>query len=210
MSEENMSPAESAGEAPSNDNEGMGGGSSSSKVKTIIIAVVVLALAAVAFAMINRQSGSRAEEAGESTGAGENAVSPESAAVPAESAADASEQPKVAAPADQAVPTEGAVVTFTDAGYAPATITVKQGESVTFKNEGTAATWPASAMHPTHAVYPGSGIEKCGTDEQAGIFDACRGLNAGESWSFQFNEIGDWKYHDHLNPTKFGAIIVES
>ena len=69
-------------------------------------------------------------------------------------------------------------------------------------------TWPAAALHPTHTVYPGSDIKKCGTSEAVGIFDACRGLKSGESWSFQFNEVGTWKYHNHLTPTQFGRITV--
>jgi len=77
-----------------------------------------------------------------------------------------------------------------------------------FKNESANPTWPASAMHPTHTVYPGSDIQKCGTPEAGKIFDACRGLNTGETWSFQFNEVGKWNFHDHLNAGKFGSIIV--
>ena len=64
-------------------------------------------------------------------------------------------------------------------------------------------------MHPTHKVYPGSDIEKCGTAEESNIFDACRGLKEGESYEFTFNEKGSWRYHDHLNIKNTGSIIVE-
>ena len=64
-------------------------------------------------------------------------------------------------------------------------------------------------MHPTHTAYPGSGIEKCGTDEEEGIFDACKGLEEGESFSFVFNEAGSWNYHNHLSPGQFAKVIVE-
>ncbi len=101
------------------------------------------------------------------------------------------------------------VITFTDAGYSPSSLTVKAGETVTFKNVGSKPTWPASAMHPTHKVYPGSGIEKCGTSEEGKIFDACRGVAPGGSWSFTFHEVGEWKYHDHLNSGIFGTIVVQ-
>ena len=69
--------------------------------------------------------------------------------------------------------------------------------------------WPASALHPTHTVYPGSDIQKCGTSEGDKIFDSCTGLNKGESFSFTFNEKGDWRYHDHLNPNLNGVITVQ-
>jgi plastocyanin len=45
--------------------------------------------------------------------------------------------------------------------------------------------------------------------EQDKIFDACRGLNQEESWSFIFNEIGEWYYHDHLNSSWKGEIVVK-
>lgn len=101
------------------------------------------------------------------------------------------------------------VITYTDGGYTPATLTVSVGDTVTFKNASSRQTWPASAKHPTHTVYPGSNIQKCGTQEAESIFDACQGIAEGEEWSFTFNQAGTWKYHDHLNPTRTGTIVVE-
>lgn len=84
--------------------------------------------------------------------------------------------------------------------FRPAVVKIKKGDSVTWINKMAAvSSWPASAVHPIHKVYPGSGIEKCGTAQAVGIFDACRGLKTGESWIFTFNEVGSWKYHDHMN-----------
>ena len=101
------------------------------------------------------------------------------------------------------------MVEFTANGYTPSTLTVKTGTKVTFKNTVDTATWPASAVHPTHKAYPGSDIEKCNTAEQSKIFDACRGLKKGESFSFVFNEKGTWFYHNHLDTKYFGKIVVE-
>lgn len=98
------------------------------------------------------------------------------------------------------------MIIITDSGYSPQALEVKRGEKVTWVNRGSSSNWPASAMHPTHRVYPGSGIEKCGTEEK--IFDSCRGLNGGESWSFTFNEKGNWNYHNHLNSGMHGSILV--
>lgn len=101
-----------------------------------------------------------------------------------------------------------AIITHTDSGYSPKTLTIKKGSTPTFKNESDNQTWPASATHPTHTVYPGSSIDKCGTAEQSKIFDACGALDKGESWSFKFDNVGSWKYHDHLEPGHNGTIVV--
>jgi plastocyanin len=101
------------------------------------------------------------------------------------------------------------VITITSSGFSPSTLGVKQGETITFENEGAQLAWPASAIHPTHTVYPNSSIAKCGTAEENSIFDSCKGLLQGEAWSFQFDIPGTWKYHDHLNVSHYGTIIVE-
>ena len=96
------------------------------------------------------------------------------------------------------------VIIYSDNGYAPNSITIKAGESVTYKNQSSRAMWPASAMHPTHRVYPTTG--GC----LGSTFDACRGVLAGGSWTFTFDIAGTWKYHDHLNPSasNSGTVIT--
>lgn len=95
------------------------------------------------------------------------------------------------------------VITYSDTGYSPNTLNIKVGDTVTFDNNSALAMWPASAMHPTHAVYPTVG--GC----LGSTFDACKGIQPGESWSFKFDLAGNWKYHDHLKPGFFGTIVVE-
>ena len=97
------------------------------------------------------------------------------------------------------------VITYSNSGYTPKTLTIKTGQSVTFKNQSSESMWPASAMHPTHRVYPTTGGCISST------FDACRGVQAGDSWSFQFDIPGTWKYNDHLNPNanNSGTVVVE-
>ena len=99
-------------------------------------------------------------------------------------------------------------VQITSSGFEPKTVTINSGDTVTWINEQENPSWPASAVHPTHTVYPGSGIEKCSTSPDT-IFDACSGLKEGESYSFTFTEIGSWGYHDHLRPNWTGKIIVQ-
>ncbi len=93
-------------------------------------------------------------------------------------------------------------VSVTDEGFSPRELTIKKGDKVVWVNKTERGVWPASAIHPTHEVYP----EKGGCIASA--FDACRGLKNGESWSFIFNFIGSWKYHDHLNPSMTGVVEV--
>ncbi len=100
-------------------------------------------------------------------------------------------------------------IEITASGFSPSQLNISAGDTVTFANKDMEKHWPASAMHPTHRVYPGSGIEKCGTGEQDGIFDSCRGLEQGETFEFTFNERGRWCYHDHMKANLFGCINVE-
>ncbi|HPW34478.1 MAG TPA: hypothetical protein PK367_01810 [Candidatus Paceibacterota bacterium] len=95
-------------------------------------------------------------------------------------------------------------VSYTDKGFSPSTITIKMGSTVVFKNNSLKDFWPASAVHPTHKEYPTTG--GC----VGSTFDACKAYKPGESWSFKFDAINvnGWKYHNHLNPTQSGIVIV--
>ncbi|MBI2591635.1 MAG: hypothetical protein HYW34_03090 [Candidatus Brennerbacteria bacterium] len=99
---------------------------------------------------------------------------------------------------------ENHIIEIIDNAFKPAFIQIKKGDSVTWINRMSASSWPASAVHPTHAVYPETG--GC----IASKFDACHSLKTGESWTFTFNEIGSWKYHDHISAgiVKPGTIEV--
>ena len=107
------------------------------------------------------------------------------------------------------------VVTYTKDGFSPSNITVAVGSEVVFENESPRGFWPASALHPTHAVYDGTTMsEHClpaqaGVDEASGAFDACKGIAPNGEWSFTFSKAGEWKYHDHLNASRFGTVVVE-
>lgn len=86
-------------------------------------------------------------------------------------------------------------ITYTDSGFSPTTLTIKSGDTVVFKNSGSKDFWPASAIHPTHTIYP--------------EFDAKKGIAPGATYSFTFTRIGSWKYHNHLNPSLTGTITVQ-
>lgn len=86
-------------------------------------------------------------------------------------------------------------VTYTTSGFSPASLTIKAGDTVVFKNNSAADFWPASGPHPTHTNYP--------------EFDAKREIAPGASYSFTFARTGSWKYHNHLNPALTGTITVQ-
>ncbi|OGI59669.1 hypothetical protein A3C60_01860 [Candidatus Nomurabacteria bacterium RIFCSPHIGHO2_02_FULL_37_45] len=108
---------------------------------------------------------------------------------------------------DQNVATN--IITFTSSGYSPNPLNIRSGDIVTFKNESSVNMWTASGMHPTHIVYSGTSLSEHCPDKTNVTFDACQGIPPGASWSFKFEKIGSWGYHDHLHPTFFGKIIVE-
>lgn len=102
-----------------------------------------------------------------------------------------------------------AEVLFTNGGYTPQEVTIPVGGTVTFTNDSTREVWTASNVHPTHTVYPGSDINKCGTPEAALIFDSCGVVALGQSWSFTFSSPGSWTYHNHLRASETGRVIVQ-
>lgn len=97
--------------------------------------------------------------------------------------------------ASPAAATGEAAIAISDIGFSPATLTVPANTTVTFTNNGQGAHWPASGPHPTHTNLPG--------------FDAQQGLATGETYSFTFTQKGTWGYHDHLNTSLRGSIVVQ-
>lgn len=105
--------------------------------------------------------------------------------------------------ADQAWAGSNVTVKITSAGFVPNEVTIRQGESVMWINEDNAPHWPASNPHPIHTGYP-SGVRGC----IGSSFDACHGMNKGESYTFVFDKVGTWGVHDHLNPGMLMEIRV--
>lgn len=99
---------------------------------------------------------------------------------------------------------EDVIITYTDAGYSPASITINRGQTVRFVNQSSRDFWPASAMHPTHEVYPEDRPGQC----LGSAFDACEAIPPGGQYSFTFNQEGEWGYHDHIDAQYFGRITV--
>lgn len=85
-------------------------------------------------------------------------------------------------------------VELSDNGFDPRELTVSQGDTVKFTTVRNKYFWPASNTHPTHDIYAD--------------FDAKNAVAPNAFWSFQFDRVGEWHYHDHLDPQFSGVIIV--
>ena len=85
-------------------------------------------------------------------------------------------------------------VDFNGSQFAPQSVNIKVNDWVFFKNKSSVDFWPASNPHPTHTGYPG--------------FDALKAIPPGGEYRFQFTKAGSWGYHDHLDPSIQGVIVV--
>lgn len=91
------------------------------------------------------------------------------------------------------MPPDIVTVLITDDGFSPDIVAVKVGGSVTFVNTGNRDHRIASNPHPVHTDLPG--------------FDS-GDLRAGEGYTYTFTKVGEWSFHDHLNPALVGRVIV--
>lgn len=87
-------------------------------------------------------------------------------------------------------------VELTEEGFSPKELTISQGDTVKFTTTRDKYFWPASNTHPTHDIYA--------------EFDAKNAVAPSAYWSFQFDRVGEWQYHDHLDPKFSGIVIVLS
>lgn len=101
-----------------------------------------------------------------------------------------------------------ATVTYTDQGFSPKDISIALGTTVSFVNQSTKKMWVASAKHPDHTVYSGTSLSQHCPDTTNSAFDECMAVASSTSFSFTFNKVGVWKYHNHSNPSDLGSVTV--
>ncbi len=100
-----------------------------------------------------------------------------------------------------------ASVTYNGSSFSPSTVTIAQGGTVTFTSTA-GAMWVASGPHPIHNSYDGTTMQQHCAPGYIGAapFDQC---SPGTSFTFTFNNVGSWGYHDHLNASVQGTVIVQ-
>ena len=94
----------------------------------------------------------------------------------------------------ETAPVSGNLITYTDSGFSSAQVSVKAGDTVTFKNDSSSKVQVNSAPHPAHTQFPELNVGS---------------IAAGESKTVTFTTAGTKKYHNHLNPSQNGTIVVE-
>ena len=94
------------------------------------------------------------------------------------------------------VPTQGpnTTITITKAGFEPKVLTIKVGTRVIWKNTSGGTVTVNSDPHPTHALFPFLNL---------GAFDN------GSSVQAVFEKAGTYAYHNHLDSSQKGTVIVE-
>ena len=99
-----------------------------------------------------------------------------------------------------------ALVSYDGKTFTPASITVAKGGTVTF-TDTSGRMWVAADSHPAHSGYDGSSrAQHCAPGYTgAAPFDQCTGSS---SYSFTFTKIGSWPYHDHINDSAGGVVVV--
>lgn len=88
---------------------------------------------------------------------------------------------------------ETATITFTNDGFTPSTLTVKKGTKVTVVNNSSDDVQFSSDDHPTHREDPEINMET---------------LQPGESGSFTVSTVGTHGFHDHIDDSKTGTLVV--
>ncbi len=85
-------------------------------------------------------------------------------------------------------------VKYTNSGFVPARMEVAVGTMVEFVNESDKEMWVASNDHPGHEILP--------------TFDQFKTIGKGGKYTYVFDRVGNWQYHDHINPELIGTVEV--
>jgi plastocyanin len=109
-----------------------------------------------------------------------------------------------------AVTSTASVITYSDAGFTPANMTVSVGDTLRFVNQASRGMWVAVDEHPTHTEYDGTATREHCVDGAAlnGVFDQCRQSQPGETWEYTFTKAGTFEYHNHAQSAHGGTITV--
>lgn len=96
-------------------------------------------------------------------------------------------------PANEATKEQN-IITLTQDGFSPSTLTIKTGTKATWINKSGSQAAVNSNPHPVHTNYSPFNL---------GSF------SDGSTLSLIFDKTGTYGYHNHLNPSQSGTIIVQ-
>ncbi len=105
--------------------------------------------------------------------------------------------------------TKTVLVNYTSSGFSPKTVIINKGDSINFTAaSGAGQMWIASDSHPNHQGYDGTTRDQhCAPGYNGPTpFDQC---HPGAQFSFTFQKVGTWGYHNHLSPNNTGSITVK-
>lgn len=88
----------------------------------------------------------------------------------------------------------GSEIDYTDSGFSPTTLNVKVGQTITVKNSSSSAMSFNSDPHPVHTSFPELNLGK---------------IDAGQVKTLTLSKAGTYTYHNHLNPSQKGTIVVQ-
>lgn len=97
------------------------------------------------------------------------------------------QQPKVTAPA-------AVTVEMGEGGFSPQALSIKVGTTVVFKNSGAEPHHVISDPHPDHNQLPD--------------FDSKTNIGPDGTYTYTFNKVGTFHYHNELEPEDGGTVIV--
>ncbi len=142
--------------------------------KVVIILVIVVAVAAGAFALTRKSDNNTATNSSANPTSGDQA--------------------QTASPSPSSSQSAAAIITYSDSGFSPSSITVKSGDTVTIKNTSSNGLQLDSDPHPIHTDD---------TDLNVGT------VATGQSQTFTVTKKGTFGYHNHLNPSDKGEIVIQ-
>lgn len=145
----------------------------------IAVIVAVLIIAGGAFVIMKKNDNKKSTT---------NTTSQTTNNAPANNASDNSQ------PANNQSSPAAATITYSDSGFSPSKITVKSGDKVEIKNTSSHSMQFDSNPHPVHTDDP---------ELNVGV------VAAGQSMTFTVTTKGTFGYHNHLDSSQTGSIVVE-
>ncbi len=184
-------------------------------IKNITIIILLIIIAGLLFAMFDIVGDSRGVSKSD-TQADENVIAEEELQVETDETSTAGTTQPPSEPATKGTPPSSTpapvvqkmppvvvepgvvVVTYTDSGFIPPVIEVRAGGSVTFVNASSKPLWVTSENHPTAKAQLYRG------------FDQGKSMSSGETYTFNFTQVGVWGYKNLNLEKHLGAVSVIS